>query len=36
MHNMPKKEFIIGTPSSPEENGGSKNMDEMDHDESDH
>lgn len=32
MHNMPKKEFIIGTPSAPEENGSSKSMDEMDHD----
>ena len=36
MHNMPKKEFVIGTPSAPEENGGSKSMDEMNHEENDH
>ncbi|MFJ7745839.1 FixH family protein [Peribacillus sp. NPDC097295] len=35
MHNMPKKEFVIGKPSSPEENGGSKSMDEMNHEKSD-
>ena len=29
MHNMPKKEFVIGKPSTPEQNGGKKEMDEM-------
>ncbi|MFF2497992.1 FixH family protein [Peribacillus sp. NPDC058075] len=33
MHNMPKKEFVIGKPSTPEQNGGKKEMDEMDDDE---
>ncbi|KQU25275.1 hypothetical protein ASG65_16250 [Bacillus sp. Leaf13] len=33
MHNMPKKEFVIGKPSQPEENGGKKEMDEMNEEE---
>lgn len=29
MHNMPKREFVIGEPSEPEENGNSSHMDHM-------
>ncbi|MGE7759860.1 FixH family protein [Peribacillus sp. NPDC097895] len=29
MHNMPKKEFVIGKPSPPEQNDDKKEMDEM-------
>ncbi|MBS8264528.1 hypothetical protein DYI25_08780 [Mesobacillus boroniphilus] len=33
MHNMPKSEFVVGSPSEPEESGKSTEMDEMnDHD----
>lgn len=34
MHNMPKKEFVIGKPSPPEKDSGSQheNMDDNDHD----
>ncbi|KON87563.1 hypothetical protein AF332_12465 [Sporosarcina globispora] len=30
MHNMPKKEFVIGQPSAPEEESGSSEMENMD------
>ncbi|MBN8200105.1 FixH family protein [Bacillus sp. NTK034] len=30
MHNMPKKEFVIGQPSEPEEESGSPNMENID------
>ncbi|RRN71668.1 hypothetical protein EI200_11035 [Peribacillus simplex] len=29
MHNMPKEKFVIGKPSPPEQNGGKKDMDEL-------
>jgi hypothetical protein len=33
MHNMPKKEFTIGTPSEPEDANKDNSMDHMDMDE---
>jgi len=32
MHNMPKKEFVVGTPSEPEDVNGKSTMDNMDMD----
>lgn len=32
MHNMPKKEFVVGTPSEPEDANGKNTMDNMDMD----
>ncbi|MFZ7944335.1 MULTISPECIES: FixH family protein [Bacillaceae] len=36
MHNMPKKEFIVGTPSDPEDPKAKQSMDEMEKDMEDH
>lgn len=36
MHNMPKREFVIGEPSEPEEGSSSSHMDMHDHDGEEH